>query len=125
MARHAGARKLALQGEVIGAGVQGNLYARKAQEFHLYDVHDADAGRYLPAAGRLAFAALLGVPHVPIVDAARVIDAAATMGALLEGADGPGALLPAQLREGLVFKRHDGGASFKAVSNRYLLKQKD
>ncbi len=125
MARHAGARNLALQGELVGMGIQGNVYGRRAQEFYLYDVYDADAGGYLPAADRQAFAELMGVPHVPVVDPARVLDAGATMTALLAEADGPSVLQPAQLREGLVFKRHDGAASFKVVSNRYLLKQKD
>ena len=125
MARVFGPRNIALQGEMIGHGVQGNIYARKAQEFHLYDVYDADRAAYLPAAERRALAEALGIPHVPVVDAAMVISGATTMAALLELADGPSALHAAQLREGLVFKRHDGAASFKAVSNRYLLKQKD
>ena len=125
MGRVFGGRNIALQGEMIGHGVQGNIYARKAQEFHLYDVYDADRAAYLPAAERRALAEALGIPHVPVVDAAMVISGSTTMAALLELADGPSALHAAQLREGLVFKRHDGAASFKAVSNRYLLKQKD
>ena len=48
----------------------------------------------------------------------------ATMASLLAMADGPSALRPQQAREGLVFKARNRAASFKAISNAYLLKQK-
>ncbi len=125
MASRFGGRNLALQGELIGEGVQGNIYRRKAQEFHLYDVYDADRAAYLAPAERLALAHELGIPHVPVVDAGAVLSGALTMESLLSMADGASALHAAQDREGLVFKRLDGAASFKVVSNKYLLKQKD
>ena len=122
LAERFGSRRVALQGELIGQGVQGNIYRRSTQEFLLYDIYDADRGMYFPPAERLAVAAALQIPHVPVIDAAFTLTADATMAALLALADGPSALLPAQAREGLVFKRLDGAASFKAVSNQYLLK---
>jgi hypothetical protein len=42
------------------------------------------------------------------------------MDALLARAVGPSVLLEKQTREGLVYKRLDGRASFKTISNVYL-----
>lgn len=125
MARHFGSRNVALQGELIGAGVQGNIYQRKTQAFYLYDVYDADQAAYFGPAERMALAEALDIPHVPLVDPGFVVSAATSMDELLALADGPSALLATQDREGLVYKRLDGAASFKVVSNKYLLKQKD
>lgn len=122
---HFGGRNVALQGELVGDDVQGNVYRRAAQEFYLYDIYDVDRGAYFAPAERLAAAHALGLPHVPVVETAFVLDGDATMASLLALADGKSALQSTQAREGLVFKRVDGAASFKAVSNMYLLKQKD
>lgn len=124
LAARAGSRNLALQGELIGHGIQGNIYGLKEQQFHLYDIYDADAGRYLGSAERRALAEALGVPHVPVVHETFALGEAITMDALLAMADGPSRLNAGQLREGLVFKALGEQASFKAISNQYLLKQK-
>jgi RNA ligase (TIGR02306 family) len=120
-----GFRNMALQGEMIGADVQGNPYRRDMPEFHLYDVYDADCASYFRPAERIALAEVFGMRHVPVIDSAFKLAPATTMAELLAQADGASTLLPAQAREGLVFKRLDGTASFKVVSNRYLLEQKD
>jgi hypothetical protein len=44
------------------------------------------------------------------------------MDGILQGAEGKSDLCLTTEREGLVFKRHDGKASFKAISNRFLMK---
>jgi RNA ligase (TIGR02306 family) len=116
-------RNLALQGELIGYGIQGNIYGLRGQQFHLFDVYDADQGRYLGAEEREALARDLDVSHTPVLERAFVLDAGVTMQSLLAMADGFSALNSKQLREGLVFKNHSGKVSFKVVSNRYLLKQ--
>ncbi|MBI3231163.1 MAG: RNA ligase (ATP) [Burkholderiales bacterium] len=120
-ARYSG-RNLALQGEIIGHGVQGNIYKMQAQEFYLYDVYDADRAEYFSCNERIALAQELALPHVPVIDADFVLDASVTMESLLAMADGNSVLNTKQLREGLVFKQHGGQVSFKAISNQYLLK---
>lgn len=122
LADYAGSRNLALQGELVGFGIQGNIYGMNTQAFYLYDIYDVDAGRYLRSAERLALAQELGIPHVPIVDAAFELTAAMSMEELLQMADGPSALKSTQLREGLVFKCLEEPVSFKVISNAYLLK---
>ena len=119
-------RNLALQGEIVGFGVQGNIYGLRAQKFYLFDIYDADQKRYLHPSERQAIAVQMGLDQVPVMDAAfRLPKGAASeaMDALLALADGASLLKAAQLREGLVFKANEKPVSFKVVSNKYLLKQ--
>ncbi len=112
---------VALQGEVVGHGIQGNIYGLKGQAFLLFDVYDVDAGRYLAPQERVEVAQALGLAHVPVLDPAFTIDRGITAETLLAMADGDSLIKVGVRREGLVFKR--AGASFKAISNAYLLKQ--
>lgn len=114
-------RQLALQGELVGSGVQGNIYRMTRQEFFLFDVYDVVKGEYLRPQERQAVCKALGIKHVPIIGTFK-LDASTSMQALLTMADGPSALRKEQAREGLVFKGVSHGASFKAISNKYLLK---
>lgn len=116
------ARNLALQGEVVGHGVQGNPYRLTGQAFYLYDVYDVDRGGYWSSGGRRELAERLAVAHVPVVDARFVLSPEHSTQVLLQMADGPSALRAEQLREGLVFKALHRPVSFKVVSNKYLLK---
>ncbi len=115
-------RNVAVQGELVGPGIEGNIYKLTEHRFYVYDIYDADAGRYMGSEERLALTKELGLTHVPIVFRAWTLDAAATMDAILEMAVGPSALLATQTREGLVYKRLNGETSFKGISNVYLAK---
>lgn len=122
-------RNLALQGEIIGEGVQGNLEKLKGQDFYLFDIFDIDAQVYLGREARLqAVAALqaLGatLKEAPLLELTTLQPFAGDMGAVLRYAEGK-SLNPAVSREGVVFKRVDGAFSFKAISNSYLLKHGD
>lgn len=118
-------RNLALQGELVGEGIQGNLYKLKGQKFFLYDIFDIDAGRYLLPEERDA---LFNSNHdfkvlrVPLIATERSLPE--TIAQTLEWAEGKSELNPAVEREGVVFKRHGSNASFKAISNRFLLREK-
>ncbi len=122
---HFAGRNIALQGELVGNGVEGNIYKLQGHEVYLYAVYDADEARYLTPDERKVIARQLGVRHSPVIDAAFRIDSSVTMDVLLAMADGPSVLRPQQKREGLVFKANKKPpVSFKAVSNAYLLGQK-
>ena len=66
----------------------------------------------------------LDLMHVPILaHSAKLFD---TLGitdlpGILQFAEGKSNLLPTQEREGVVFKEVNGGMTFKAISNRYLI----
>jgi RNA ligase (TIGR02306 family) len=114
-------RNLALQGELIGEGIQGNAYNVKGQDFRLFDIYDIDRGEYLGPLERRVFADTHGIKHVPVLATEMVIEEWVT--GLLTMADGVSALNSKTLREGLVFKCNTfGGPSFKAISNRWLIK---
>lgn len=119
MHAHFKGRNIALQGELIGFGIQGNIYKLNKQEFYLFDVYDADLGRYLNPTERNEIANSLSLTSVPVVETHFVLPN--SMEAILSMADGPSKLLSAQKREGLVFKCNDDSDSFKAISNAYLL----
>jgi RNA ligase (TIGR02306 family) len=125
-------KNVALQGEVIGEGIQKNPLKIRGQKFYLFNVYDLDAHVYLNPDDRLAyFNALRRVgaelEHVPIIEPRfKVFTAYPTMEALLAYADGKSVICKGADREGLVFKPWGYGATiFKAISNVHLLKQKD
>lgn len=112
---------LALQGELIGPGIQGNLYGLSALEFHVYDIYDTEAGCYLTSNSRDYVCKQLGLNHVPVIQAVYSL-ANDDMASLLDKADGQSKLAKVA-REGLVYKcREDPSISFKTISNAYLLK---
>lgn len=120
----------AIQGELIGEGIQGNPEKIKGQRFYLFDVYGITAGRYLSPITRNAFLDRLNelganIEHVPVLATGiAVAEQFETVDQLLEFAEGP-SLNPETKREGLVFKSYDSDFSFKAISNSYLLKHKD
>ena len=117
-------RNLAIQGEVIGEGIQKNQEKIKGQKFYIFDVYDIDAGRYLNAQERYSVCDyFLDTPHVPIIELRKVLveNNFKTIEDLLEYADGP-SLNPQAKREGVVFKSLDSDFTFKAISNKWLLK---
>lgn len=119
-------RNIAVQGEIVGNGIQGNIYQMRDQDFLVYDIYDIDAGRYFTPAERKAFVAEHGLNHCPVLAySARLTD---TLGLtnleqVLKFAEGKSVMgMIGCEREGLVFKCHEKPVSFKAISNKYLLK---
>jgi RNA ligase (TIGR02306 family) len=118
-------RNLALQGELIGEGIQGNPYKLRGQEFYLFDIYDIDSGRYLNPNERRSLAVSLNILHVPVIaHGAKFLDTLGiqTVAELLTFAEGKSVLLDKTEREGLVFKCHEEAVSFKGISNKFLLK---
>lgn len=114
-------RNLALQGELIGEGIQGNAYKITGQEFYVFDIYDIDRGEYLTPLERRLFCDTYDIKHVPVLAKEMVIQEWVT--GLLAMADGTSTLNSKAAREGLVFKCNTfGGPSFKCISNRWLIK---
>jgi RNA ligase (TIGR02306 family) len=120
--RDCGEGDWAIQGELVGNGVQGNIYKMGGLNFYVYDVYNIQAGDYLRPAYRRALIERMGLNHVPVIDTGATLK---TMEEIILQADGKSVLNPQQDREGIVFKQVDGGMTFKAISNRYLYKHQD
>lgn len=113
----------AIQGELIGPGIQGNIYKLSKPEFHVFDVYNIADGVYLAPAARRSLIEHMGLRHVPVITCGKDLSTG-SVADLLEWAEGPSRLYEKQEREGIVFKQTNGGMSFKAISNKYLLGEK-
>jgi len=125
---HLYGRNIVLQGELIGSGIQGNIYKfdEGKRIFYLFDIYDIDKQVYFTQAERFDFLLKANkwgahLPHAPIVQTTATVS---KIKEALAAAEGVSALRIMQQREGLVFKSVDGTFSFKAISNKYLLKAK-
>ena len=118
-------RELAFQGELVGPGVNGNRDLYKEHEWHVFRIWDIARACFLEASERRALCAELKIPHVPVIEEeCPVFDRYRTLDELLSYAEGQ--TVHGHEREGLVFKEigTEVPVTFKAVSNRYLLKIK-
>ena len=112
----------AIQGELIGPGIQGNQEKLEELDLYVFDVFDIDAQTYLSAVDRYEFVDALNLKHVPVVRVSS--EAPESLDEVLKMAEGP-SLNPKANREGLVFKStRNPQLSFKAISNSWLLKEK-
>jgi len=121
----------AIQGELIGEGIQGNPEKLTGQRFYLFDIYSITEGRYLKPQERYSIMDKMNlfygadVEHVPFIDTVCIVtNEFSTIDDLLAFAEGP-SLNPQTKREGLVFKSYDSDFTFKAIANSYLLKHKD
>ena len=116
-------QNIAVQGELIGNGIQGNKYQMRDQDFYVYDIYDIDAGRYYNPAERKAFVEVFGLNHCPVLGTYETAELT-TVEHLLKFAEGKSVMgdITGPEREGLVFKCREKQLSFKAISNKFLLK---
>lgn len=119
---HSTGRSLAVQGEMLNTNIQGNWEKVEKLCMFVYDIYDIDAKKYLLPEERISLCNELSIPHVPVFDSEFVLDK--SVAELLTIADGDG-MNKGVKREGLVFKHKTSDFSFKAISNSYLLKNKD
>lgn len=119
-----------IQGEVCGPGIQKNPVGLKQVSLFLFNAWDLIDHRHLDHDDLVALAAELGVPSVAVIEAGdQFAHDQASLLALAEG------LYPGTTneREGIVIRPRitaysptlNGRLSFKAISNRYLLKERD
>jgi RNA ligase (TIGR02306 family) len=122
-------KNIALQGEVIGEGIQGNPEKLKGHEFYLFDIWDIGKQEYLNPAERAVLWSMnfkdKGICWCPYTDEYRIFSVKLSdfenINELLEYANGKS--LNSDIREGIVFKSMDSKLSFKVISNQYLLEK--
>lgn len=114
-------RNIAVQAELLGPGVQGNIYKLTNHMLVVFDVFDIDKQEYLIPNGKKEIIEYLDLTSVPIFTTSRSFDGM-TVEDILKLADGKSVMgMIGCKREGLVFNCNEIPMSFKAVSNEYLL----
>lgn len=114
-----GTAKIIVQGEYIGKP-QGNRYKLEQNEIRLFNIY-VNGKRLLP--GDFHDACLnLDIPHCPRLGAGNLDY---DLPGILSAAEGKSVLHGKTEREGLVFRCADDGLSFKVISNKYLLENKE
>ena len=114
----------AIQGELIGEGIQGNPYKLKGQDFYVFDIYDTKKGQYLLPKERRKMTELLGLKHVPVICDEKDLGVG-NIAEILQWAEDKSRLNPKIEREGIVFKNVVTQESFKAISNKFLLRGGD
>jgi RNA ligase (TIGR02306 family) len=115
----------AIQGEIIGEGIQKNRLHIKGQEFRLFNIYFINRDENSIPEDLFRISEIFNIPTVPILDKSFYIGKETTINELLEFADGKTAINNSGAnREGLVFRDANNRANynFKVVSNKYLLK---
>jgi len=113
-------RNISLQGELIGEGIQGNPYKIKGQKVMFFNVFDIDEQQRESLGGFLKVMDDLFLEFVPIIDI--VFELPESVDEMLKMAEGKSKLNSNTEREGLVVRSIDTTISFKAISNKFLLK---
>lgn len=117
---------MAVQGELMGPGIQGNREKLSEHEFFVYSVFNINTQKYLLPSERRKVVAFLGLKHVPIIEIINLqgfsIDdmlgwVANVTKELIDGIQWN------KIPEGVVFKSVETPEnSFKVINNTFLLK---
>lgn len=115
-------RPLMISGELCGPGIQKNQEGLKDHQLFVFDIYDPLTMSYLPSSERFEIVNKLGLQRVPVIHQCVTLGELGiqTLDDLLNFAEGPS--LNSNQREGVVFKAADGSFSFKAISNKWLIK---
>ena len=127
---------LAIQGEIIGPGIQKNRYKRTMKVLFIFGIFDIDKQQYLLGDQERVVIEQLNtiIPLTPRIDAVpKIVDIDLEnidVEIILKAAERNSLLNPDGWAEGLVFKWAAsngpfGKLSFKAINNQYLLKVED
>ncbi|MFT3713067.1 MAG: RNA ligase (ATP) [Archangium sp.] len=121
---------LAIQGEIVGPGVQKNPAGLADKSLFVFNLYDTRTGEHLSDDALRAFCSEHALTPVPVAFRGDAFDE--TVESLLQKAEGTYAGTSNQ-REGIVVRPVTpmrstvlgGRLSFKAISNRYLLDERD
>lgn len=114
-------KNICLQGELIGEGIQSNPYKLKGQHVKFFNAFDIDNQKPFSLNDFLGIARLLHLETVPIISDEFLLPS--TIDELLQLAEGKSLLNPNTEREGIVIRNYERTISFKAISNKFLLKE--
>lgn len=115
---------IAIQGELIGEGIQGNPYKIKGQTVRFFNAFNIDTQTYY---GFPMFLSImehtLHLETVPVLSSYFRLPE--TIDEMIRFADAKSVLNPEFDREGIVVRSLDRKISFKVISNKFLLKHEN
>ena len=117
----------AIQGELIGEGIQGNPYKIKGHTVRIFNVFNIDTQEYLGLEEMREFLGKINVDSNPIEMVPILFEdytLPETIEEIVSQAEGKSVLNSGTEREGIVIRNKDKSISFKAISNNFLLKEK-
>lgn len=114
-------KNIAIQGELLSPGVQGNSYNFKDIDVRFFTAYDIDNGRRLTFEGLETLTSHLKVKMVPVLEKSYILPHENLVEHMLQYAEGKSILNPNIEREGIVVRGLDKTFSFKAISNVFLL----
>ena len=119
---------IALQGEMIGEGINKNPYKLKGRQIFIFDIYDIDKQEYMSAPKRRELVEKLGLNHVPYIEDIAAFERFNSVDDALQYVNRKSILCPSVPMEGVVFKSISGNIpylSFKVLNNEVLLNEKD
>ena len=110
----------AIQGELFGAGINGNWEGLNDHQFRVFDVYNIGDAQYMCSGSRQFMTEkLLGLEHVPVIECIT-LEQFKSVDDFLAYADRPS--IHNKVAEGVVFKSlTNPDFSFKVINNKYLL----
>ena len=113
-------KAVCLQGELIGEGIQKNIYGLKGHDFRVFDIQEA-GGNYFKYIERWGALKTMQIKSAPFMGQTTC----KPMQEMLDMSTG-NSLLANTKREGVVWKcLTDSSIAFKVLNNEYLLNSKD
>lgn len=122
-------KNIALQGEMIGEGIQSNKYKLRGQTVMFFNVFDIDAFTYVDFPEFMDVIHTLGLTTAPILETDYVLSN--DIPSLVQMAIGKSVLKNDVHREGIMIRPlqerrdRDGRVSFKSINPEFLLKFQD
>lgn len=117
-------KKIALQGELVGPGIQKNRLGLDQKRIFFFGVFDIDTYSKMDPSQSKTVVQEMGLEFVPVIEEQYIIDQDAR--SLLDIADGKSKINPERKREGLVMRcNQDPKVIFKLISNDWLIKNED
>jgi RNA ligase (TIGR02306 family) len=116
-------KNISLQGELIGEGIQGNPYKIKGHSVRFFTGYDIDKQHRITFVNLVILLQSMGLEHVPVLNQEFGFILPDTVEDMLKYAEGKSVLNPNTEREGVVVRSMDGTISFKAISNKFLIKK--
>ena len=124
---------IAIQGEIVGEGIQKNPLKLHGQDFYVFNVFDIEKRKFYSLEETENFCKLYGLKMVPILYRTYVLPG--RVDDILAAAEGNSMITSSAIREGIVIRPlkeeiveidgYPARFSFKAISNIFLLQEKE